>query len=220
MQEKLLKWCLDSWPRERGERLYETEQTVLWVHGPAGAGKSAIMHTLAERLMAQGRLGGAFFFKREHATRGNAKALFVTIALQLAVNSAELKPRISQIVEENPTLVSRSISVHLRELILKPCTGLPEPPWTILIDGLDECEGQSVQQEILRLILHSTHPQIPLRYMIASRPEAHIRGALDEPSRHPLYRAFDVESCFDDVRRYLVAEFARIHREHETMAAV
>ncbi|KAJ7656064.1 hypothetical protein DFH06DRAFT_1411805, partial [Mycena polygramma] len=216
MQEKLLSWCLHAkWPHEKWD-----DASVLWLHGPAGAGKSAIMYTISERLMAEGRLGGAFFFKRGHATRGNARALFTTIALQLAVNSAEFKPLISKIVEENPTLVSRSISVQLQELILRPGIGLNIPPRTIVVDGLDECQGQGAQQEILRLILNSTRQHTSLRFLIASRPEAHIREVLEETAFHSLYRAFDIQSCFKDVQRYLVAEFARIHREHKTMAAI
>jgi polynucleotide 5'-kinase involved in rRNA processing len=37
------------------------EQSVLWLHGLAGAGKSALSTTLAERLRAAGRLGTFFF---------------------------------------------------------------------------------------------------------------------------------------------------------------
>ncbi|KAJ7663222.1 hypothetical protein DFH06DRAFT_1395313, partial [Mycena polygramma] len=224
MQEKLLGWCLTSeWrPTRWRDMTYKMEPAVLWLHGPAGAGKSAIMYTISERLMAEGRLGGAFFFKRGHATRGNARALFTTIALQLAVfkTSAVFKPLISKIVEENPTLVSRSISVQLQELIVKPGIGLNIPPRTIVVDGLDECQGQGAQQEILRLILNSTRQHTSLRFLVASRPEAHIREVLEETAFHSLYRAFDIQSCFKDVRRYLVAEFARIHREHKTMAAI
>ncbi|KAJ7676897.1 hypothetical protein DFH06DRAFT_1466259 [Mycena polygramma] len=219
IHQKLLKWCLDlEWRHAWGETSYDTEPSVLWLHGPAGAGKSAIMRTLSQRLETAGRLGGAFFFKRGHATCGNAKVLFVTVALQLAVNSAQLKPRILRIVEETPTLVGRSISVQLRELLLRPCIGLEDSSWTIIIDGLDECEGHCVQQEILRMVLHSTRQPTPLRFIIASRPEAHIREVLDEASSRGLHRSFNMESCFDDVRRYLVAEFARIHCEHKTMA--
>ncbi|KAJ7909180.1 hypothetical protein B0H13DRAFT_1616790 [Mycena leptocephala] len=205
---------------ERETDSYDIEPTILWVHGPAGAGKTAIMETLSLRLEKAGRLGGSFFFKRGHPTRGNAKVLFATIALQLAVNSPQLKLRISRTVEENPTLVGRSLRVQLRELILKPCLGLEDLPWVIIIDGLDECEGQNVQQEILRLIRYSTQQRRPLRFLIASRPEAHIREVFDELSFNGLYRGFNVEESFDDVRTYLLAEFARIHREHSTMAAV
>ncbi|KAJ6458350.1 hypothetical protein C8R47DRAFT_150829 [Mycena vitilis] len=221
MHAKLLNWCFHSeWPRGWKETAYETEPIVLWVHGPAGAGKSAIMRTLSQRLENEGRLGGAFFFKRGHATRGNARVLFATLALQLAVNSSYMTTAITRTVEKNPTLVGRSINVQLRELILRPCIGLDGLSMTIIIDGLDECEGQTVQQEILRLILNTTDRQTPLRFIIASRPEAHIRDVLEEVSSHGLYRPFDVESSFNDVRIYLVTEFARIHREHSTMADI
>ncbi|KAJ6600391.1 hypothetical protein DFH09DRAFT_594975 [Mycena vulgaris] len=226
MQETLLNWCINSeWPptesgEKSGEDMTLTEPAVLWVHGPAGAGKSAVMETLSQRLEETTRLGGAFFFKRGHPTRGNAKVLFATIALQLAVHSPELRARISLIVEDNPTLVDRSIGVQLRELILKPCSAASSQPWIIVIDGLDECEGQNIQQDILRLILDSTRQPRPLRFIIASRPETHIRELLDGVSFHGLYRAFNVEKSFDDVRRYLVAEFVRIHHEHSTMVAV
>ncbi|KAJ6475554.1 hypothetical protein C8R45DRAFT_380953 [Mycena sanguinolenta] len=247
MQETLRKWCMDSeWSDEEAEtdsnhsewsdegsetdsnesidglgtNSDDVEPSILWVHGPAGAGKSAIMTTLAQRLENERRLGGAFFFKRGHPTRGNAKCLFGTIALQLAVNSPQLKFSISQVVEENPTLVRRSMGVQLRELILRPCTGLQSPPWTVIIDGLDECEGHDVQQEIIRLIGDTTHQKIPLRFIIASRPEAHIREAWNALSPPCRYRKFNVEGCLEDVRTYLAAEFARIHRDHSTMATV
>ncbi|KAJ6468600.1 hypothetical protein DFH09DRAFT_497207 [Mycena vulgaris] len=231
MQEKLLNWCLNSeWPRLQGGVglgtepasgiAMNTEPAILWLHGPAGAGKSAIMKTLSQRLAGANRLGGAFFFKRGHPTRGNANVLFATIALQLAVNSPELELRISRIVEKNPTLVDRSIDVQLQELVLKPCYDLDGAPWIVMIDGLDECAGHDVQQHILRLMLNSTQHYVPLIFIIASRPEAHIREVLDESSFDGLCRSFNVESSFDDVRRYFVTEFARIHREHSTMASV
>jgi hypothetical protein len=46
------------------------------------------------------------------------------------------------------------------------------------------------------------------------------REVFNKLSFRGLHRAFNVESSFDDVRKYLVAEFARIHRDHPTMATV
>ncbi|KAJ7875221.1 hypothetical protein B0H13DRAFT_1483508, partial [Mycena leptocephala] len=178
MQDRLWNWCINSaWPREEAEmdsNKESLEPIILWIHGAAGAGKSAIMQTLSQRLEKDGRLGGTFFFKRGHPSRRNGRVLFATIALQLAVNCPQLECRISRTVEKNPTLVDRSIGVQLRELILKPCSGLESPALVIIIDGLDECGGQSVQQDILRLVGDSANQRMPLRFIIASRPEAHI----------------------------------------------
>ncbi|KAJ7041308.1 hypothetical protein C8F04DRAFT_156397 [Mycena alexandri] len=195
---------------------------ILWLYGPAGAGKSAVMITLSERLQGAQQLGGTFFFKRGHSSRGNANVLFATIALQLAINIPELNLPISQAVEEDPTIVGRSLGVQLRKLIVEPCSTIEcSPSRTILIDGLDECEGRDVQQAILRVLRESlAQARLPFRMIIASRPEPHIREVLQESSFVGLYRHFNIEQSYQDVRAYLLSEFARIHREHKTMAVV
>ncbi|KAJ6509764.1 hypothetical protein DFH09DRAFT_870530, partial [Mycena vulgaris] len=151
--------------------------SICWLHGPAEAWKSAVMQSLCERLQDAGRLGGSFFFKRGHTTRGNAKVLFATLAYQLALSRHRLNPLISRIVERDPSVMARNIGVQLRKLIVEPCQSLNVAASPILlIDGLDECAGHDIQQEILRLIGNVVHPKpFPLRLLIASRPETHIR---------------------------------------------
>ncbi|KAJ6555394.1 hypothetical protein DFH09DRAFT_1165299 [Mycena vulgaris] len=191
---------------------------ILWLYGPAGAGKSAIMWSLCERLQAAGRLGGTFFFKRGHPTRGNAKALFSTIAYRLALRIPSLKGPISQAVEDDPSLVAGTPEVQFKQLILGPSQSLTNhQPVIIIIDGLDECDGHHMQQEMLR-ILYDCFPQHQnfLRIIIASRPEAHITEMTSGA-----YQAVNVEQSFDDVQKYLMDEFARIHRDHpRTMAKI
>ncbi|KAJ6456892.1 hypothetical protein C8R45DRAFT_781367, partial [Mycena sanguinolenta] len=94
MLDDLRKWALESYPNT----------TILWLYGPAGAGKSAIMQTLARQLQDAGRLDGSFFFKRGHATRGNGQALFTTIAYQLGLNVSWLRTQIFGTVENNPSI--------------------------------------------------------------------------------------------------------------------
>ncbi|KAJ6521687.1 hypothetical protein B0H19DRAFT_1277647 [Mycena capillaripes] len=222
MLKKLENWCINSeWPTTGMEPpTTDMEPTLLWLHGPAGAGKSAIMASLSQRLADAKRLGGTFFFKRGHPRCGNAQVLFNTLALQLAVNIPQLKALISRAVEENPTIVGRSINVQLRELILEPSRNLNTAPWIIIIDGLDECAGEETQQEILHLVRDSTQQHRPFKFIIASRPEAHIREVMEEPSLHGVYRGFNVEQSFEDVRTYFRSEFAKIHHDHSTMASV
>ncbi|KAJ7280880.1 hypothetical protein C8J57DRAFT_1124354, partial [Mycena rebaudengoi] len=231
MLEKLFKWSTESkWAesRQSSESGHYVETAleglpVLWLHGPAGAGKSAIMRTFSEQLADAGRLGGAFFFKRGHATRGNAQKLFATLAYQLSLHISQMKLAISQVVEENPSVVARSMSVQIQKLILDPCRSLDnlEPP-VIIIDGLDECEGHLVQQDILRLIAQSISVDAPpLKFLIASRPEPHIREIFEDPLLKDLYHSFDVRQSFEDIKKYLCDEFTRIHREHcETMGSI
>ncbi|KAJ7469911.1 hypothetical protein B0H11DRAFT_1386938 [Mycena galericulata] len=197
-------------------------RSILWLYGPAGAGKSAIMQTLSRRLQDAGRLGGSFFFKRGHRTRGNAQVLFATLAYQLAIHNRRLRSLISKTVEDDPSVVARRMDDQFHELITRPCQLLNDNlPHLLLIDGLDECEHQSAQLEILRVVINATgsHSQ-RFKVLIASRRESYIREEFERPSYHGLYFSVNVEQSFNDVWKYLHDEFSRIHHEHPTMRAV
>ncbi|KAJ7429536.1 hypothetical protein B0H11DRAFT_1895581 [Mycena galericulata] len=134
LQDSLYKWAVQSYSR--------SARSMCWLHGPAGAGKSAIMQTLCQRLQDDGRLGGSFFFKRGHATRGNAKVLFATLAYQLSLHDRRLEGPISRSAENDTSVVGRGMEVQLHKLMVEPCQSLKDAaPLILLIDGLDECEG-------------------------------------------------------------------------------
>ncbi|KAJ6490924.1 hypothetical protein C8R45DRAFT_195205 [Mycena sanguinolenta] len=207
---------------EDDEENNQPSSRILWLHGPAGSGKSAIAQSLCQKLKEEGCLGGSFFFKRGHPSRGNAKRLFPTIAYQLALLLPELKQHISRAIENDPAIVDRSLSTQLQELILDPCRGTRlSHPLCIIIDGLDECDGEDVQQAILQEIGSALcHEGLPILFLVASRPEAHIRETFAEPSLAKYHRPLNIEQSFEDVRKYLQAEFDRIHHQHQTMTAV
>ncbi|KAJ7895880.1 NACHT domain-containing protein [Mycena olivaceomarginata] len=189
---------------------------ICWLHGPAGAGKSAIMQSLCQRLQDAGRLGGAFFFKRGHATRGKPKVLFATLAYQLAEHNRDLRPLISHIVEDSPSIVARHMDVQLHKLIVEPCHSLiNSPPLILLIDGLDECETQDSQAEILRLVGSAVrhHPKT-FQFLIASRPEAHIREIFNDSSFDKILDSVNVYQSFKDIQKYFNDQFARIYHTH------
>ncbi|KAJ7639640.1 hypothetical protein DFH06DRAFT_640155, partial [Mycena polygramma] len=161
---------------------------IRWLYGPGGAGKSAIMQTLCQRLQTAGLLAGSFFFKRGHPTRGNATLLFATLAYQLAIHNRTLKSLISETVEQDPSIVRRSMASQLRELMIRPCQTSTSSPWIFIIDGLDECDGRIAQQEILRSIGNAFCEQsLPLKIIVASRPEPDIREVFEEPAFQGLH---------------------------------
>ncbi|KAF7369156.1 NACHT domain-containing protein [Mycena venus] len=210
MLQDLLKWSSST----------DSNSSVLWLHGPAGAGKSAIMQSLCQRLEMEARLGASFFFKRGHPSRGHSRKLFPTIAYQLAL-LPELNRIISRVVEENPSILDRSLSTQLQKLIFEPCRqSSHRRTFVIVVDGLDECDGLEIQQEILRSIGSVMREPHPFRFLVASRPEPHIREILVD-ALESIHRPVNINQSFEDVRMHLTDEFARIHQAHRsTMAMV
>jgi hypothetical protein len=195
---------------------------IVWLHGPAGAGKSAIAQSLCQKLAEEGRLGASFFFKRGHPSRGNAKQLIATIAYQLALCLPDFNRHISQSIESDPSLVDKSLSIQLQKLIVEPCQqSTSAHPLVVVIDGLDECEDESSQQEILHSVGHAVNEhQLGLQFLVASRPEPHIREIFTG-SLNSIHCPLNVNQSFEDVWKYLHDEFTRIHQQHRaTMAMV
>ncbi|KAJ7017325.1 hypothetical protein C8F04DRAFT_469494 [Mycena alexandri] len=195
---------------------------IIWLHGPAGAGKSAVAQTLCQNLEAEDRLGASFFFKRGHLSRGHATKLFPTIAYHLANVLPEFKTAVLMSLENDPAVFDKSLSKQFERLVMAPLRGLvPTMTMTIIVDGLDECEGENVQQEIIELIgKAAADSPFPLRFLIASRPESHISQVFQQSFFNDLHRKFNIHKSFDDIRIYLDSEFARIHRGHATMVDV
>ncbi|KAJ7644869.1 hypothetical protein FB45DRAFT_1021611 [Roridomyces roridus] len=139
----------------------------------------------------------------------------------LAIFDRHLGIRVSEAVETNPSLVATSIASQLEELIARPClSGSFCAPRILLVDGIDECDGIVVQQEILRSVFQIFREHsLPVKILISSRPEPDIRRLFDENPFDGLY-TMNIEQSFHDVRTFLCQEFRRIYQEHPTMSAV
>ncbi|KAJ6482427.1 hypothetical protein C8R45DRAFT_871202, partial [Mycena sanguinolenta] len=211
MLENLWKWSSNT----------DSSSSVFWLHGPAGAGKSAIAQSFCQKLEEHHRLGASFFFKRGNPSRGTGKKLFPTLAYQLALPLAAFKETVSVVLEYEPSIIDRELSTQLQKLVIEPSRKTIRRTLVIVIDGLDECEGKEIQCEILRSIGNAIREMpLSLRFFIASRPESHIREIFTN-TLQGIYFGVNINQSFDDVRRYFLGEFARIHREHQdTMAKV
>ena len=66
-------------------------QRLLCMTGAAGAGKSALQQTIAERCAQSGILGCAFFFSSQDPTRNDISRIIPTIAYQLGIRNRNLR---------------------------------------------------------------------------------------------------------------------------------
>ncbi|KAJ7450493.1 hypothetical protein B0H11DRAFT_1822102, partial [Mycena galericulata] len=207
---ELNAWSLDTSPTSQ----------LLWLHGAAGAGKSAIAQMFAGNCDAQHRLGASFFFRRSHPKRGTWHNLLTTIAYQLANSVSELLFPIQQAVESDKPIVGRAMAVQFQQLLVEPFRNAKPLQFQpiIVLDGLDECDDHKIQQQILRLFIGAIRVGLfPMRVLICSRPEPHLREVLETPEMSGMCRYSTLsanKAAFDDIRTYFRDEFARIHSEY------
>jgi hypothetical protein len=205
----------------------------LWLYGPAGAGKSAIVQTIAELLEKLGLLAAAFFFSRNAAGRNNKTRLVATLVYQLLKSIPEIRAHVLAAVEQDPALFSCSIDTQIQALIVKPLNAaaneealapiLLSRPRLIILDGLDECSTASSQTQILNALSTATKDlHIPLFFLIASRPEQDIRQSFnDQNGLGSLSFSIALDDTYrpdDDIRVFLQSTFDEIKRNHPSRA--
>ncbi|KAM6502765.1 hypothetical protein JOM56_002742 [Amanita muscaria] len=206
-------------------------ERIFWVHGPAGAGKSAIAQTIAQSCGRQ-KVAATFFFFRSDASRNDGTMLFPTVAYQLAFSIPAIKDHIAQSLHERPDLPTKSVETQFEHLIALPFRSLSEAASVqsspgsaidainrcqqlapvIIIDGVDECKDEKLQQRFLKILGNAVKDSsFPFRFLICSRTEAHIEDTLNKFKT--LILPIDLAKLDDanrDIEKYLVEQFSFI----------
>ncbi|RXW21505.1 hypothetical protein EST38_g4353 [Candolleomyces aberdarensis] len=203
---EIMGWIQDRDPPQR----------CLCLTGAAGAGKSALQQTIAERCAEKNVLASAFFFSTADFTRNIVAPIIPTIAYQLSRINPLLRYCIVAAIEDDPLVFSKSLRAQIESLITRPLlqyqeksgADLRDIPRAILIDGLDECANEDHQAELLTAIKDGfLNESLPFRLFIASRPEWAIRTALAAGGCfHGVAYQIQLSDKYDataDIRRFL-----------------
>ncbi|PPQ84635.1 hypothetical protein CVT25_015555 [Psilocybe cyanescens] len=200
------------------------EALIMWLYGAAGSGKSAIAQTIAEILDDQHFVLASFFFWRYDPQRGSAKLLVTTLAYQLAVKLPPVfRERLNMAFENDPLITTRSLEAQFKALVREPLFELLHSGFStnnhivVIIDGLDECDDPKFQARIVDLSFKLLHSRdLPLKILIASRPEIYISSSFDRKPFPMLARiALDDDyQSEEDIRNFLADTFNEIKTQH------
>jgi hypothetical protein len=225
--------------------LDNSEQSrLIWLHGMAGVGKSAVAFTVAERLkvthptVMEKRIAGTFFFSRKYTKRSTAGYFFATLAYQLATNFPSVRDDVNRAIRENPSLLDPggSLRDQMEALFLRPLRALQLRlrgclPLVFVIDALDECPSESETTELISLLAQALRePDLPaIHILLTSRAEARIRKAIQKEEVRPLVSEIPVETSGkgvpatisldgadvdNDIYIYLRHSFGELHDRH------
>ena len=101
---------------------------------------------------------------------------------------------------------------------------LPQCTYLVIIDGLDECHDKAIQQSVLQLLCETIAiHKLPLRFLIGSRPESHIRDSFDQESLYTITHRVVLDETFNpgrDIRVLLQDGFAKMCAKNPILSRV
>ncbi|KAF1977160.1 hypothetical protein BU23DRAFT_377125, partial [Bimuria novae-zelandiae CBS 107.79] len=177
-------------------------QSILWLHGIPGSGKSVLCASIVETLLRPGSserlpLVLQFFFDFNNSDRQDVTALLCSLIAQVQNKNATALPPLGLL---HASYVNKLQGPNEQELLETLREILSHEKVTyIIIDGIDECGARG---KILRLVADmSEWIMAQLHLLIASRKEADIERAF----RHIPYHecSMKAEDVNEDIGRYV-----------------
>jgi hypothetical protein len=144
------------------------------MNGMAGTGKTTIAYTVCDRLGNQ--LGASFFCSRTIPECRQVKRIIPTLAYRLARFSSPFRYALDAVLEADPDAPDGKLKQQYEKLLVEPLLKVQKSLPTnmiIVIDALDECEDPDSVGQILDLLLSQDY-NIPIRFLVSSRPESQI----------------------------------------------
>ncbi|CAE6394035.1 unnamed protein product, partial [Rhizoctonia solani] len=213
---------LDSWSNDSGSY-------PMWLTGMAGTGKTTIACSFAKTLHVNRKLIASFFCSRVDPECRDVSRIIPTIAYQLANLSPEFRRQLGNLLKGDPSLSGlKDIPGQFTNLLKAPLNGVARGSKDIivLIDALDECDEPG-QVGMFLDHLAKCIEELPLKFLISSRPEAWIlrrmqpvQGPALAKSIIPLHE-IDESSVRTDIKLYLKQEleFMQLHEEQLELLA-
>jgi len=185
----------------------EQDQHVFWLNGLAGTGKSTIAQTFAETSFADGKLGASFFCSRDFEDRSSLRAIFPTLAFQLAYRYPPFREQLLRVLRASPNIGRESLCSQLEKVIVGPFKAT-RIPTLIIIDALDECKDEEPASAILSVLSRYVDEIPEVKFFITGRPEPRIRSGFRLESLRPItevLKLHDVErsSVDGDIKLYI-----------------
>lgn len=136
----------------------------------------------------------------------------------MSLGSDAYNSLVNQRIRKNRAILEADIRTQFKELILRPlrsyrllCSRL-----VVIIDGLDECDGEEEQCQIIECICDNLRrlTPLPIRWVVFSRPEPHLKRVFGVAGSQGLCWmkeiVIDDPITLRDVRTFLQDGFHRI----------
>ncbi|KAF8497821.1 hypothetical protein F5888DRAFT_1578470, partial [Russula emetica] len=163
-------------------------ESLLWIHGKPGSGKSILCSTIIEDVKTMCNAGQAsiayFYFDFRDINKQHWRDLVPSLITQLSTQSGPCCDILSRLYSGHGSGAQQPNDDALKRCLIEMLTVRDRRPIYVIMDALDECpdtsEVPSPRNRILQLLEELAELQIPnLRICVTSRPEFDIRDFLE-----------------------------------------
>ncbi|KAF8694677.1 hypothetical protein AX14_001956 [Amanita brunnescens Koide BX004] len=216
---RIYQWAQDSSPNS---------PRIFWLAGDAGSGKSTIACSVAghfdideTKSEAQNILRATFFCSRQFEETRKQKYIIPTIVYQLAHQSRSYKHALLRADKFGSVDV---LSKQMKDLLIGPWQRSandrrPElPPYLVVIDALDEIEGEGGPVFLRDLLMTVNSDQFQgLKFLITSRPHPDLASLCATFSSNAVCRLYEVptDTVKADIVTYLKHKLPNLRDEPE-----
>ncbi|TPX35061.1 hypothetical protein SmJEL517_g02373 [Synchytrium microbalum] len=202
-------WLLD----ELSQWMENGDESVYWLSGVAGVGKSVVAGSFAHELQQRKKLAAHFFCKHDERARNDPLRVITTWAFQLAAFDPDIRQALRDLHRAEPNFLvnTPSIGMQFDQLIAKPLSKYRGEKAVILLDALDECaiEGSKPRGDFLQTLgRHFASLPKNIVVFVTSRPLQDLRKQLSD-YKPRIMELGDVYNL-NDIKLYSLSRMKRL----------
>jgi hypothetical protein len=225
IREDIIGWAMDSSP---------DSPSVFWLTGQAGSGKTTIAYTIAQHFDKLDKVkysnlhtvfGGSFFCSRQFEETRERIRILPTLVYQLAQKSRSYAHALHQADKFDS---DDKLSEQMEDLLCGPWQESEVkrhelPPYLVVIDALDEIEGQEGSEFLADLLKAIDACYLKgLKFLVTSRPDPDVANLCELLPPKVIRRLQDVpiEDVGSDIVAYLQAKLPKLGEPELDKAAM
>jgi hypothetical protein len=208
----IVEWALRPSTPSSNSQSSGTE-SVYWLYGIPGVGKTSVAHSLCARLHEKKRLGGSFFCRRDDPNLSNPSCVLPTLICKLAGTWRPFKKLIADKLRDDEHLNRNSAGYALLPQLLDSLQNSPKNTLVLVIDALDECGDNQGRNSILTSLINACSRAKWLKIIITSRQEHDIESSFKRLEHTCRYLSKDLKAddkAEGDIRLFVQRKFSII----------
>ena len=190
-------------------------RNIYWIHGLPGIGKTALAHSICEKLHNKQRLAGAFFCQRDDANMSDIRNILPTLISKLAEKFPPFRRIVADRLRSDGDLTSKSMKESLFLDFICNLRRHPKHALVFVIDALDECGDDQNRPVLLKGLTEAISHAPWLKIIVTSRSEHEIQHFFNRLPHSSCWRcdlATD-QSAGTDLQTFAQSQFALVAKK-------